>query len=44
MNRSQTRQYYLFCFFLRTAAFLLLVWYALTAPEAFLADLSAPAG
>ena len=42
MNRSRTRAYYLLCFFLRTAAFGLLVWYAATAPEAFLADLSHP--
>ena len=44
MNRSRTREYYLLCFFLRAAAFCLLVWYAITAPEAFLADLSAPRG
>ena len=42
MSRSRTREYYLLCFFLRTAAFFLLVWYAVTAPEAFLADLAHP--
>ena len=44
MNRSRIREYYLLCFLLRTAAFCLLVWYAVTAPEAFLANLSAPRG
>ncbi|MDY3281412.1 hypothetical protein [Dysosmobacter sp.] len=44
MNRSRTREYYLFCFLLRAAIFFLLVWYALAAPEAFLADLSHPRG